>query len=91
MADGFVIKGLDSRQLLAFTKNKFPRAVEAWCEGLAMRFMEWVACRYNRLQNSFITASMVQSDEDAYFERIGRGGNVAVLAGSNVYKLWLIF
>lgn len=90
MSDGFVIEGLDQfhRQLLTFTKNKFPRAAEAWCEGLAMRLMERVASLTpidtNRLQNSFITASMGQSDEDAYFERIGRGGNVAVLAGSNV-------
>lgn len=45
MSDGFVIEGLDRlhRQMLTFVKNKFPRAIEAWCEGLAMRLMERVA------------------------------------------------
>lgn len=94
MADGFVIEGLDQlhRQMLTFVKNKFPRAIEAWCEGLAMRLMERVADLApvredpggGRLRNSYITASMGQSDEDAYFERVGHGGDVAVLVGSNV-------
>ncbi|MED0679699.1 HK97 gp10 family phage protein [Aneurinibacillus thermoaerophilus] len=90
MADGFVIEGLDQmhRQMLAFVRNNFPRAAEAWCEGLAMRLMERVASLApvdkGRLRNAFITASMGQSNEDAFFDKIGRGGNVTILAGSNV-------